>query len=187
MFIGVTCQFLQKTDPRFPLVYFTVWSGILAGVIAIAGVRRYSRLELPRVSAAVGVVVSGVIFAVVIAPATATGTWFQPWDDLAVRIANVLLHGVAPVLVVTDLILRPPTQRLSRWLGAAYGWPMLYFIAIATSAMAVPYAMPYAFLSPQDVGWPTVLGAVAASIALFTVVALVLFLAAKRSRRRRRG
>lgn len=100
--VAVLCQFLQRTDPRFPLVYFTVLSGALAGVVALAEVlfrRRHFVIDASRVAAAVGVIVSAVIFAALIAPATPTGTWFQPWDDLWARVATALFHAVAPVLM----------------------------------------------------------------------------------------
>nr|MDT0524906.1 hypothetical protein [Streptomyces sp. DSM 41633] len=139
-------------------MYFTVCSGLLAGIVAIVELpdRHARRLGACRVAAAVGVVLSAVIFAVVIAPATPTGTWFQPWDDAWVRTATVLFHGVAPVLVITNLILRQSGLPLWGWLVAAYSWPLLYLAVIGAAAGTRGVRIPYPFLSPSLMGWSSV-------------------------------
>ncbi|HUO37167.1 MAG TPA: hypothetical protein VMU34_04655 [Mycobacterium sp.] len=174
-FPAVTCQFIQQTDPRFPLVYFTIWSALLAGLTAAATLWRpnWAWLVPARVATTVGVLVSAVIFAAVIAPATPTGTWFQPWDDGLVRAANVLAHGVAPVFVVVDLCTRRPWRRLSGWLAAAYAWPLTYLAA--SSALVMFGVGPvYPFLSPSQCGWSTVLMTIAALIVLVGVLTAIL-------------
>jgi hypothetical protein len=123
--VGVVCQFVQDTDPRFPLWYFTIDSAVLAGVAALlallSGGRRGGwRLRLAGV---IGVCLSAAVFATVIAPATETGTWFQPHDDPVVRTATVLLHGVAPVLVVVDYLARADAPSVRQSLAWSYVWP----------------------------------------------------------------
>lgn len=117
-------------------------SGALAGVAALAEVlfrRRHFVIDASRVATAVGVIFSAVIFAALIAPASPTGTWFQPWDDLWVRVATALFHAVAPVLIATDFVLRPPALSLPQWIAAACSLPLTYlaFLAVAASVFSL--------------------------------------------------
>lgn len=176
---GVVCQFVQGTDPRFPLMYFTVDSAILAGVVAALSLASRDgpwvwRLRLAAVS---GVVISGLAFAVLIVPATETGTWFQPHDDLAVRVANVLLHGVAPVLVTIDYLIRPPRRSIGTTVAWCYPWPLLYIAGLGLLvAVGRQDAIPYPFLQPALVGWAAVGGALLAFNALVGVLGVALAL-----------
>lgn len=175
--VGVTCQFMQSTDPRFPLLYFTVDSAVLAGIAALltlltGGRRGGWRL---RLAAAVGVCVSALVFATVIVPATPTGTWFQPHDDWAVRTANMLLHGVAPVLVVADYAARAEMPSVRRSLVWSYAWPLGYLAGLMIlAALFGGDVIPYPFLQPAVAGWPTVAGAVVALVALVALLGVIL-------------
>lgn len=174
--IAIVCQFIQNTDPRFPLVYFTVASAALtAAVIAIGQVwPPWHWLPPLRIAAAVGVLLSAVIFACVIAPASSTGTWFQPWDDYWVRTSTVLMHGTAPVLVVADIAQRPAWRGLSAWLAAGTSWPLIYVSTMCLLVGAGALEMPYPFLSPTQMGWGVVVGALAAQILLVAVISAIL-------------
>lgn len=177
--VGVACQFVQHTDPRFPLAYFTVDSAVLAGIAAALAllVGEFRGAWQLRLAAAVGVCVSGLVFATLIAPATPTGTWFQPHDDWFVRTANLLLHGVAPVLVVADYVARAETTSVRRSVGWAYVWPLTYlFGLLAIAAVFGGDVIPYPFLRPSVVGWSTATAAVFALIALVAVVGAILSL-----------
>lgn len=167
--VGVACQFIQHTDPRLPLVYFTIDSAVLAGVAAALtlGGATGAWVQRLRLAAVVGVGLSAIVFASVIAPASPTGTWFQPHDDLAVRTATLLLHGVAPVLVTTEYVVRPTClsgRDSVRW---SYAWPLSYLLGIAVlAAVAGAAAIPYPFLRPAVSGWPTTVGAYVGLIAV---------------------
>lgn len=153
---AVLCQFLQHTDPRFPLWYFTVDSAILAGLGAAAdlAVPRARWVPALRHTAAVGVVVSAVIFAAVIAPASPSGTWFQGHDDLAVRVATVLFHAMAPLLVIACYLLRPTGLRGRAAARQAFPWPLAYAVGLCIMvAIRGPGVIPYPFLAPGQVGW----------------------------------
>lgn len=157
--VAVTCQFLQHTDPRFPLWYFTVDSAILAGVAAAADLTVPGARWLPvlRHTAAVGVVVSAVVFATVIAPATPSGSWFQGHDDDLVRVATVLFHAVAPVMVCAGYLLRRNGIRGRAAVGYAFVWPTLYLIGLCTMVgVRGAGVIPYPFLAPGQMGWRTV-------------------------------
>lgn len=156
--VGVACQFIQSTDPRFPLVYFTIDSAVLAGVAAALTLRGATGawVQRLRLAAVVGVGLSAIFFAAVIAPATPTGTWFQPHDDFMVRTATLLLHGVAPVLVTAEYVLRPPRLSLRDSVAWSYPWPLLYLAGIGVlAAVGGAETIPYPFLRPAVTGWPT--------------------------------
>lgn len=149
---GVICQFIQRTDPTAPLAYFTIWSALLTTGVLIAEVIRPRPVpSVVRGAAAVGTVISGIIFATVIVPATPTGTWFQPHDDAWIRTGNVLLHGVAPFLVAADFAVTPldrsrPWRQAVRWCA----WPLLYLVVMFILQGAGLTRVPYSFLDPAQ-------------------------------------
>jgi hypothetical protein len=182
---GISCQFIQRTDPRFPLVYFTVDSALLAALAAgltlcLTATGRH--LTSLRLCAAVAVIVSGVVFTAVIAPATPTGTWIQPSDDCWVRAATILMHGVAPPLVALDWALRGWPLTLWRHVLLGAGWPLAYLCGIA-GVVALGIRPTYQFLSPAQMGWLGVLGSVAALAILFMAASALLARVARCRRR----
>lgn len=187
--VAVSCQFIQHTDSRFPLAYFTVLSGVLAGLVAAcdAAVPARSALRYTiRITSTVGVVISAIIFAALIAPASPTGTWFQPWDDGWVRTATVLFHAVAPVLVIADLCLRRPQLSRGQWMLATYSWPLTYLVGLAAAATVGDVTIPYPFLSPSQMGWGIVVVAIASLAGITGFVGVLLYYgSAMRSHRRR--
>lgn len=182
--VGMVCQFNQGTDPRFPLLYFSVDSAVLAVVAAVLTLKGCDSVwsRRLRLAAAVGVLMSAVVFAAVIAPATPTGTWFQPHDDIPVRTATLLIHGVAPVLVTVDYLLRPtplPPRASTLW---AYAWPLAYLAGLgALAGVLGPEVVPYLFMRPSLTGWPTVLAAFVALFVLVGVLGWVLGVLGRRS------
>jgi hypothetical protein len=181
--VALTCQFVQHTDSTFPLLYFTVDSALLAALTAgmtLMGPRRWILLNDFRVASTVGVLLSALIFAAVIAPATPTGTWIQPHDDGWVRTATILMHGVAPVLVTIDLLLRPLHGGLRRYLASGLGWPVLYLAALSLLT-AVGWAhIPYPFLQPSRAGWTSAFGAALVLIAAVVAITAALYFAQRR-------
>lgn len=170
--VGVLCQFAQGTDPTFPLLYFTVCSAVLTVVVlGLAAVRPEAIvLDRWRGAVTVAVVLSGLIFATVLAPVNNGGPWFAPHDDVWIRTANVLLHGVGPVLAVADFFLHPFRTRAGPW-RLALGWCLW---PAAWALVALPLDLtglaetPYLFLQVRNAGdVPVVLGAV---VGLFAVV-----------------
>lgn len=186
--VGVVAQLLQHTDPKPVLTYFTVWSAILgAASLAVAAARRGADVPLlVRGAATVGCVVSALVFATVIAPATPTGTWYQPWDDPWVRTATTLMHGIGPALILLDFVTTPvqearPWRRTLTWTA----WPLLYIVVtLGRQSMGGP-PVPYPFLDPAQTSTPAVLGAVVALTVVFLVVGRLLLLFTSRLSRRR--
>ena len=180
---GVVAQFAQHTDPTFPLLYFTVDSALLYGLLALvhalvpAG--RVARAARSLVSALTpAVVFSGLVYATVIAPALNGGAWFAPGDDAVCRLAQMLLHGVGPALALVltwaDPAPPPPGRRAAWWLA----WPLGYLVVVTATDVS-----PYAFLPP---GAPEVqVAGVAAVLALvYGGVAWVCITLARAGRRR---
>ena len=174
--VGVVAQFIQHTDPTPPLAYFTVWSAILGALTLAVSTRRGRELPVAvRGAATVGCVVSGVIFAAVIAPATETGTWFQPWDDFWVRTANLLMHGLGPVLIAADFI-ATPTRANRPWRQAAMWctWPLAYIVTIFVTQAVDGSKVPYPFLNPQVNSIGLLIGSITALTLLFLLVGRIL-------------
>jgi uncharacterized membrane protein len=171
--VAVTCQFVQHIDPRFPLLYFTVDSAVLAAVTAAITLTRPRFRYLPalRVTSAVAVVVSALIFATVIAPATPNGTWIQPHDDYWVATATILMHGVAPLLMSIAL----PSLPLPRYLRYGYLWPVGYLATLSMVATLGSVPVPYPFLAPSQIGWPGMIAAVVALAAIIAAVSCALY------------
>lgn len=188
--VGVVCQFVQSTDPRFPLLYFSVDSAVLAAVAAaLTLVGRDGQWYRPiRLTAVVGVLLSAIVFAAVIAPATPTGTWFQPHDDMPVRTATLLIHGVAPILVTIEYLVRPAplSPRASTLWG--YAWPLAYLAGVGLLAGILgPEMVPYPFLRPSLTGWPTVAGAYVPLLMLVGLLGWLLGVLGRRADSRMRG
>ncbi len=162
---AVIFQFVQATDSRLPLLYFSVDSAAFAGVVALLALlgRQEGWFVHARLTSGVGVLVSAIVFATVIVPASETGTWFQPHDDLWVRAATVLMHGVAPVLVTLDFLVRNYAHSIRSALLWSYLWPLIYFGVLIVLALIFGSNMiPYPFLRPASMGWPMVAAAVVA-------------------------
>lgn len=173
---GVVCQFVQQTDPRFPLVYYTVDSATLTAAVLLV-LRTPHKMMAARVhgAAVTGVVFSALIYATVIVPASPSDSWFTPHDDLWVRVATVLLHGVAPALVVADyLMVRPPVTPVFREAIAFLWWPLSYLAVMGILAWTGLVQIPYSFLSPTASSPALVAAAIPALAAITTAIAAAL-------------
>ncbi|MFE7762544.1 Pr6Pr family membrane protein [Streptomyces sp. NPDC057438] len=187
---GVICQFLQRADPKPPLLYFTVDSAVLAAAVQTWRLARGPGDgvwgERIRGAAAVGVVLSALVYCTVIAPSSPSGTWFGAHDDVGARAATVLLHAVAPVWVVAEFLTGPyalaPSRREAVLLTC---WPALYLVVVGGLSGAGAATMPYDFLRPSQIGAPAVAVAVALLYALALGLAAALLMARSLVTRRR--
>ncbi|WP_251829027.1 hypothetical protein [Streptomyces sp. ATCC 21386] len=176
---GVLCQFAQRTDPTAPLLYFTVDSAILAAAVQtwrlVRGPASSMWGDRIRGAAVVGVVLSALVHATVIAPNSPSGTWFGAHDDAWVRTATILLHAVAPVLVVTEFLTSPCVLTRGRREAALLTlWPAAWLAVVGTLAWSGAATMPYLFLRPSQFGGFGVLAVIAVlygtALALGTVL-----------------
>jgi hypothetical protein len=84
----------------------------------------------------------------VIAPTSPSGGWFAPHDDPWVRAATVLLHGIAPLLVVADYLgAQPPSSSTLKAAISSLWWPISYLTVMSLLAWGGLVQMPYRFLS----------------------------------------
>lgn len=186
--VGILCQFVQYTDPTPPFAYFTIWSAAL-GILTftINSIRDGGVNPLLRGTTAVGLIVSGLIYATVIAPATATGTWFQPDDDYWVRTSTLLFHGIGPLLALTDFIITPTaTDRAWRQAASWCVWPLLYLATSLCAQTADITPVPYPFLDPERTAPASLVIAIAVLTTVFLLTGRSLLVASKAWHRIRR-
>ena len=174
--MGVVCQFVQHTDPYPAAGYFTVWSAGLALMLLVGGGLRGTR---PRTRlddiATTGVVFSGLVYATVIAPSRPGGAWVLASDDTWASISTVLLHGVAPVLVLANHLLSGRVVK-HPWREAliSCAWPALYLVVITLVHALGGSAVPYEFLDPSKTPRLTVVAAVAGLALVFALLGRLL-------------
>lgn len=150
--------------------YFTVLSNCAAvAVLAILALRP-SLAHAPGFVVARGavtlyMVVTGLVYAVLLAPASADVGLTKPWVDAVV-------HEIAPAVVLLDWLVDPPRQRLS-W-GDAASWLVFPAAYLVYSLVRGPLAdwYPYPFLDPDhgSLGYGSV--AMTSAAILVTIVAL---------------
>lgn len=187
---GVVCQAMQRADSVPAYLYFTVDSAVLA-----AGLVLWRLVHLARASqvsgvlsggAVLGVVLSTLVYSTVIAPNSPSGTWFNANDDGWARTATVLLHAVAPVLVLVEYFVTPPPHASrAREAVLFVWWPFTYLVVVGGLAWTKAVTMPYPFLRPSEVGLVGVVGVIAGLTAIALFLAVALYAATRLARRRR--
>jgi hypothetical protein len=154
--------------------YFTVLSNCAAAaVLAVLVVRpalAYApRFALVRGAVTLYMVVTGLVYAVLLAPASADVGLTEPWVDAVV-------HEVAPILVLLDWLYDPPGRRLS--VRAVAAWLIFPAVYLVYSLVRDPIAnwYPYPFLDPDhgSNGYASV--AVTSAAVLVTIIVLAALL-----------
>ena len=148
--ITATALAVAPVNPFNFFGFFTVQSNVLGAVVAVVGAVRLLRGTPPttawvvvRWCAGTYLVVVGVVFWTLLAPLNATGGIPLPW-------ANLVLHTVAPVAALVDLVLapdrlRPPLRLLPVVLAYPLVWTAVVLVRGATDGW-----VPYPFLSPAQ-------------------------------------
>ena len=125
--------------------YFTIESNILVCAVALllaVGVAHGRRFALAHLDALLGITVTGIVFALVLAP-----------DQEHVGFSSVLLHYVAPPLALLAwLVLGPWSARSWRIIGPALVWPLVYLLwTVVHGAISDWY--PYPFIDADELGF----------------------------------
>jgi hypothetical protein len=125
--------------------YFTIESNILVCAVALllaVGVAHGGRFALAHLDALLGITVTGIVFALVLAP-----------DQEHVGFSSVLLHYVAPPLALLAwLVLGPWSARSWRIIGPALVWPLVYLLwTVVHGAISDWY--PYPFIDADELGF----------------------------------
>lgn len=122
-------------------------------------------------------VMTGIIYALLVAPLSELGRWDIGWT-------GIVLHRLAPVAALADWLLTP-RQRRPSWkrLGPWLLYPVV-FLVITWVRGAITGWYPYAFLDPTASSWGQVLATTGVVLVVFLVFALLVHLAEGRLRRR---
>ena len=154
--------------------YFTIESNILvllAAVVLAAGAEQGVRFVLLHLDALLGITVTGIIFATILAP-----------DGADVGTASVLLHYISPPLAVLAwLFLGPRGARSRSLIVPALVWPIGYLVWVLIWG-AITDWYPYDFVDVGEHGY----GGVLLNTVLVLVLGIVLLLAFLAVNRRHR-
>lgn len=164
------------------LSYFTVWSNILVLVVAYLlwrdPLRRGPAFSLFRLASLVMITLTGVIYALVLAPLWNPTGWQ--------RVADETLHYTVPILAVVSFLVVGPRPRFStRTLWASVSIPLLYIAYTLIRSPFITYTQdgqtrhwyPYHFVDVDDLGYGRVLlNIVGLLLLLLAVAGLYLYL-----------
>lgn len=149
--------------------YFTNQSNLMFAIVLMAGalklpIVRWRHWDSVRGSAAFYLLMTGLIFAFLIAPLSDLVAWNMDWQ-------GVVLHRFAPVFAVLDWVfvrerIRSSGLRVMAWVI----YPIVYLVGMWVRGAADGF-YPYDFLNPELRGWPAVAGATAAVFVVFVGVA----------------
>jgi hypothetical protein len=131
--------------------YFTIESNILAVVLFImygftAGSKKNNQaFQLFRGAVTLYMLMTGVIFAVLLAGIEGATLTAVPWD-------NVVLHYIIPIVVVLDWFIDPP--KIPTSLRRAWVWLLfpLAYVAYSLVRGSITNWYPYPFLNPTHKG-----------------------------------
>ena len=152
------------------LSYFTIWSNIVVAVVmtvlALHPLRDTPVLRVLRLDALLMITITGIVYAVVLAP-TAT---LRGWEYLA----NSLIHQITPLLTLVVWVVAGPRGWI-RWstIPAALVLPLVW-LAYTLLRGAVIGGYPYPFVDVVKLGYGQVLVNVVAILVFGVVVAAVL-------------
>jgi hypothetical protein len=155
--------------------YFTIESNILVCVVAAllaVGAAGGGRFALAHLDALLGITVTGIVFALILAP-----------DQEHIGVGSVLLHYVSPPLaLIAWLLVGPSGSRSWRMIAPALVWPIAY-LAWTLVHGAISDWYPYGFIDAGDLGLATMLRN-ALGVLVFGVALCVVFVAVDRRRAR---
>ena len=166
--------------------YFTIWSNITVAAVATILARRALRspgsptprvLNVIRLSSLVMITITGLVYAVVLAP-----TSVQRGID---NLSNSLLHQITPILaVIVWVIVGPRREFCWRTVLLSTLLPLTWILwMLARGAATGTY--PYDFINAKALGWSTALSNLGGVLLLGIAVAFV-FLGLDRLLARRR-
>jgi hypothetical protein len=179
---GLVISFVNQMDERGPSTgekvvryfsYFTIESNILVLVVATVlatGAARRGSFPIVHLDALLGITVTGLIFAFVLAP-----------DQDGIGVGSVLLHYVSPPLMLLAwLAFGPWKPSVRAAIVPALAWPVVYLVwTFLHGALSDWY--PYGFINADTKGT----GVALRNAALVVVLGLVLLLVFTAVNRRR--
>jgi hypothetical protein len=176
---ALTWQFRWSTDnsPAFTagnfFSYFTVVSNVVLVITLVAlAIRPALASELPfltlRGIATISITITGLVYAVLLAPTSAD-------VDVSLRWVDFTVHTVAPVVGLADWLVdrpgrRPPFWTVLSWLAFPVVW-----LAYTLIRGAVTGWYPYPFLDPDLESVGSIVATCVVITAVFVIVAAGLF------------
>ncbi|MGZ0149113.1 Pr6Pr family membrane protein [Kribbella sp. WER1] len=133
--------------------FFTIQSNLIVLAVAAGLVLRPTRdgafWGVARLDSLLGIVITGLVFAIVLAPQVHLTGW-----ALA---ATIGFHYISPWTTLAAWLVLGPRPRLTwRAVGLAFVWPLAWLVYIFTQG-AFTHWYPYPFLDVTDLGLPTAL------------------------------
>ena len=169
------------------LSFFTNQSNLAFALLLLAGTALSRRRRPPwwddlRGAATFYLVMTGIIYALLVAPLDELLRWDIGWT-------GIVLHRLAPVAALLDWLLSP--QRRTPSARRVLGWltyPIVYLVATWLRGGVTGW-YPYAFLDPTASSWPQVLATTGVVLLAFLLFAALVHLAEGgcAGRRSRRG
>ncbi len=162
------------------LSYFTNQSNLAFVLLAVTGAamvrRRPAWFDDARGAVAFYLVMTGIIYALLVAPLDELTRWDIGWT-------GIVLHRLAPVAALLDWLLtprgrRPRARRILWWLLH----PVL-FLVFTWVRGGITGWYPYEFLDPTASSWTQVLLTTAVVLVAFVSIAVVMHLIGGRLRR----
>ena len=154
--------------------YFTNQSNLLFALLLVASAALPHRRRPPwwddvRGAAAFYLMMTGIIYALLVAPLDELLRWDIGWT-------GIVLHRLAPIAALLDWLLAPRRRRPSAWrLPGWLAYPVAYLVLTwLRGGMTGWY--PYAFLDPTVSSWPQVLATTAVVLIAFLVIAAAVHL-----------
>ena len=139
---------IETFDPINFFFYFTVLSNIAAAVLLAFEAVRPAAMSSPGSAVVRGAVtlymaVTGLVYAVLLAPQAADVAVTSRWVDFVV-------HVVAPIVVVADWFVDPPRSRPT--VAEAALWLVFPLVFLVVSLVRGPIVdwYPYPFLDPDE-------------------------------------
>jgi hypothetical protein len=177
--VALGWQFRWSTDnsPMFTagnfFSYFTVLSNVLLAVTLVAlAIRPALAHRVPfltlRGIATLGIIVTGLVYAVLLAPASAD-------VDVSLRWVDFVVHTLAPIVGLADWLVDRPQGRVP--LATAVSWlafPVVWLVYTMIRG-AVTDWYPYPFLDPDQETVGTIIVTCLAITALFVALAAGLY------------
>jgi hypothetical protein len=173
--VALGWQFRWSTDnsPTFTagnfFSYFTVLSNVLLTVTFVAlALRPALAQHVPfltlRGTATLGVIVTGLVYAVLLAPASAD-------VDVTLRWVDFVLHTLAPIVGLLDWLVDRPLRRIPRSTVASWlVFPVVWLVYTLIRGSVTDW-YPYPFLDPDLESVGSIFTTCLAITALFVVLA----------------
>ncbi|MFI7060209.1 Pr6Pr family membrane protein [Kribbella sp. NPDC050124] len=151
--------------------FFTIESNLIVLAAALALVRRPDRdgsgWRVVRLDSLLGIVITGLVFAIVLAP--------QVHLTGAALVATIGFHYISPWTTLAAWLIFGPRPRITwRTVGFAFIWPCAWLIYIFVQGAFTDW-YPYPFLDAAEIG----LGSAVRNSLLVLVIGVVLALALK--------